>query len=228
MATLASPTSDELLQNVRNMLNQPSSTNSFWSDEELLEYMNEGVRRFFQQIVTADEGQFVTTADLDLVAGTETVALPSDCFKVCTVYRLVSDGYVALPYRQSFNTGFSSTNSASGDMYQPVYYLRGNSLVLRPLPAANETAGLRVEYVQFPDTMITGGDSMTAQLSPIFKDLVQSYAVWKAKIKESLVNGANTAELAKDNLNDLVSMFNEVLAKRSQYPTYIQAWNPEE
>jgi len=228
MATLSAPTIEELLVEVRDMLSQPSATNSTWSDESLANYLNEGVRRAFTEIIQTGEGQFTAAVSLNLVAGSETVALPTDCFKVKCLYRKVANGYEMLSYRNNLTEGYSTTGGESGPSYSPDYSFRGNSLFLRPVPNFNETAGLRLEYIQFPETMLSGGDSLTSQMSPIFRDLIIMYAVYKAKVKESLTNGTDTSTLARENLNDLFTSLREIIAHRSANPTAIIPFNPEE
>lgn len=228
MSTLASPAIEDLLTDVRNMLNQPQATNSFWTDEELASYLNEAVRRYFAECILHGGGQFVAQTDLSIVENTETVTLPDDFYEVRALYRAVSGGYEILPYRNNLTESYSNTGGTSGSTYLPYYYLRGNTLVLRPVPNFSETSALRIEYVQFPTTMITGGETLTSQVSPVFKDLIISYAVYKAKLKESLTSGLQTHAVAKDNLTDLYIAFKEVVAQRSQNPTAMIPFNPEE
>jgi hypothetical protein len=228
MATLSAPTIEELISDVRNMLNQPSASNSFWSDEELATYLNEAVRRYFAEVVLHMEGQFTALDDLNIVANANTIALPTDCFKVKQVWRKVTGGYLPLHYRNNLTESLNTEAAGGGDTFRPDYSFRGNSLVLSQMPGFSETDGIRVEYVQFPETLVTGGDSLTTQVSPVFKDLIIAYAIWKAKVKESLVNGTNTAGLAKDNLNDLFIAFKEAIPNRSASPAAIVPFNPEE
>lgn len=210
------------------MLSQPSATNSTWSDEELATYLNEAVRRYFAEVVMHLEGQFTTVADLDITANTNTIALPSDFFKLKQAWRAVSGGYEPLHYRNNLTEGMNTTGSGGGDNFRPDYYLRGNSLVLSEMPNFSETSGIRIEYVQFPETLVTGGDSLTAQVSPVFKDLIIAYCVYKAKLKESLTNGTNTTAMALQNLNDLFTAFKELIPNRSGSPAAIKPFNPEE
>lgn len=227
MGTLSAPTIESLVENVRDFLNQPEETNSFWSDDELIRYLNEGIRRYFAEVVLRLEGHFTTTTTLNLVANTESVALPSDCFAVKALYRTVSNGYQLLAPDNNTTEGYSTSAGGSGDGYLPNYRFQNNNLILRPLPGFSETSGLKIEYIQFPETMVTGGDSMTAQVSPVFKDLIEMYAVYKAKLKESLVIGTDTTALAKENLNDLFVAFKEAITDRSKFPVYTQPFNPE-
>lgn len=228
MATLSSPTIEDLIVNVRNMLNQPDPANSFWSDDELTAYLNEAVRRYFVEVVQHFEGQFTTTTDLNITTDTETISLPSDFFEMKALYKKVTNGYEMLHYRNQLTGGYSTQGGTAANAYFPSYYLRGNNLVLRPVPNFSETSGLKLEYVQFPETLVTGGDTLTAQISPVFRDLIEAYAVWKAKVKESLVNGSNTAALALQNLNDLFLAFKESIGQRSASPTAIRPFNPED
>lgn len=226
MANLTSPTLNRILKNVRNLLNQPDRNNSFWTDEELTEYINEAIRIYFVEVTMTNEGQFTTTADLNLVSGTETVALPTDCFEVRAVYKAVSGGYVLLNYHNE-DQGYASTGGSGSENYFPDYHFRGNSLVFRPTPNFSETAGIRLEYTQLPDTLINGGDAMTAQVSPLFKQIIEMYAVYKAKLKESMVNGVVMHKVPEDNLSALYTQFKEAIQQRTAAPTYIIPFDPE-
>jgi hypothetical protein len=226
MSTLVSPTLAKLVSNVRRLLNQPSASNSFWADDELADYINEGIRRYFLEVTFNNEGQFTTNTVLDLVAGTENISLPSDCFEVRAVYRIDNDQNIALRYINDFTHSYTTTGADSGGYY-PDYSFQGNSLVLRPKPNFSEVGGLHIDYIQFPDMLATAGDRMTAQVLPLFKELVEMYAVYKAKMRESLVNGVDMTGLAKENLAALYTQFKEAIKNRSQYPQYVEAFNPE-
>lgn len=227
MATLSSPSLGRLLTNVRNMLNSPNPNNSFWSNEELTDYLNKAVHRYFAEIVKNSEGQFTTSIPLDIVKDVETVALPSDFFEVRALYIQRSGGWAILDYENNLTDGFFTNSGTSGNTYSPYYFFRGNNLVLRPTPNYSATAELRLEYVQFPDTMINGGDTLTNQVAPIFSELIEMYAVYKAKLKESTVNGVTMQTGPAQNLADLYTQFKEVVNKRSQYPEYVVPFNPE-
>ena len=227
MATLSAPTAGKLLNNVRNLLNQPNPSNSFWTDLELLEYLNEAIRIYFAQVLKNSEGQFTALADLDIVSGTETVALPSDFFEVKALYIQRNQGYDILTYQPNLTSGYNTTVGNGASLYSPYYFFRGNNLVLRPTPNFSQSAILRLEYVQFPETLVNGGDSLTTQVSPIFKQLIEMYAVYKAKLKESMVSGVDLTAIPKDNLAQMDKLFIETINKRSQYPEFIVPWHPE-
>lgn len=229
MATLASPTLGKLITNARNMLNQPSASNSFWTDGELTEYINEGIRMYYAEVIQNLEGHFQTTTTLDIVSGAEEVSLPSDFFEARSLYIIRNNGWEILQYINDVTSGFSTTGGGNNNsqMYEPYYFFRANKLVLRPTPNFSQTGALRLEYVQFPDVLLNGGDQLTSQVSPIFKQLIEMYAVYKAKLKESMVNGVNMHAVPRENLNEIYTQFKDCINKRSAYPEFIRAFNPE-
>lgn len=224
---LSAPTLGSYLTAVRDLLNQPNASNSFWSDAELVRYINEGIRMYFLEVTTNDEGFWTKTADLSMVANVETITLPSDCFKVKAVYRAVSQGYVVLPYRNAESDSYSTISGGAGDTYLPSYYFRENSLVLRPVPNSDQTNALRIEYIYFPDSMNAAGDTTGTNLLPVFRQLIEMYAVYKAKMKESLVNGVDTSALAKANLAEIYKLFVDTVKNRSKFPQFVKAWHTD-
>lgn len=225
MATLSSPTLQRLIRDARLLLNQPRAENSRWSDTELGEYINDAVKLYFLHINEMAEGQFDKVIDLDLTANTETVNLPADCFSIKVLYRKQNTVFQPLAYRNNFIESYDS-QTASGNTYEPSYYLRGEKLVLRPIPGANETAGLKLEYTAFPETLVVGGDVLSSGISPIFKELVVLYSVYKAKVKDDLVNGSNTRLAAQQLLDAQFVTFKHAVTERSKYPTFIVPFNP--
>lgn len=228
MATLTTPTLQNLVTNARIMLKQQDPKNSTWTDEELLLYVNDGIRMYFLEASMVNEGLFTTTTDLTITSGVETVALPSDFFQAKNVWKKVNDGYLILNYRNSVDSDYSTQGGTSGNNYQPYYYFRGNNLVLRPTPNFTEVAGIKLEYIQFPDNMVYSGDSLTAQIAPVFKQLIEAYVVYRAKLTESMVSNVNTYEAASANLQSIYGLFKATLQNRSKNPTYVLPFNPED
>lgn len=224
---LSSATLGSYITAVRDLLNQPDSANSFWSDQELTRYLNEAIRLYFLEVTNNNEGFWTKTADLNIVSGTETVALPSDCYQVKAVYQQVNQGYVCLPYLNAISDSYSTQGGTDSNTYFPSYYFRENNLVLRPIPNYSATGTLRVEYIYFPDVLMQVGDTAPNNMMPIFRQVIEMYAVYKAKMKESLVNGVDTTALAKANLGDLYTQFKAVVQSRSKFPQFVKAWSAE-
>lgn len=226
--TLSAPTLGKLVSTVRNMLNQPNAANSFWSDAEISDYLNEGIRVYFAEVVQHKEGQWGKTANLDIVSGTETVDLPTDCYQVKTLYKAVSDGYVALPYRNMVTESYATIAGSQGtNSYFPVYDFRENKLLLRPIPQYSEIAGLKLEYIYFPEVLVSAADTLSTNVVPLFKQCVEMYAVCKAKEKESLVKGVDTSSIAKRSRDELFNLMIQSIKGRSAYPQFTVPFSPE-
>lgn len=133
-----------------------------------------------------------------------------------------------LEYRNTFTQGYwTNTGNGSPNVYSPYYFFQGNNLVLRPMPNSSGPLALKVDYVQFPDQMVNGGDSMTNQVSPIFKQLIEMYAVYKAKLKQSMTTGVDLTAIPKKNLDGLYSSFKDTIMPRSAYPIFTEPFSPE-
>jgi len=227
MATLSSPTLQNLISDIRIQLNQRDPNNTTWRDDEIGLYLNDGIKRYFVELVQADEGYFTTQVDLNIVANVETIALPSDCFQVKNLWKKVTNGFISLNYKNSHTMNYSTIGGSSSESYFPDYSFQGNNIVLRDTPNFSETAGIRMEYLQFPNTIVYGGDTLTDQISPIFKELLEIYAIYKCKLKESMVSGGNMHLIPAQQLMVLEAQFKSIIEKRSKNPTYVQAFLPE-
>ena len=241
MSTLTSPTLGKLITNVRNMLGQPNPVNSTWTDAELKEYCNEAIRMYFSEVCKNYEGYFTVSTDpnsgglgngglgnLSYTANNDLVALPSDCFEVRAVYIQRPQGWSCLEYRNTFTEGYW-TNSGNGDpnCYQPYYFFQGNNLVLRPMPNMSGLNALKVDYIQMPDQLINGGDTLTAQISPVFKQLIEKYMIVQAKMKQSMVSGTDLTAIPKASLAEIYANFKNTILARSAYPRHTEAFSPE-
>ncbi len=223
---------------MRNILGQPNPTNSTWTDGELTEYLNEGIRMYFSEVVKNYEGYFTISTDpqsggtgnLSYIADTDLVALPVDCFQVKAVYIQRPQGWSILDYRNDVTHGYW-TGQGSGtnpNTYQPFYFFQGNNLVLRPVPSSGALNALKVDYIQLPDQMVNGGDTLTNQVSPVFKQLIEMYAVYKAKLKQSMVSGTDLTALPKANLAEIYGTFKNAIMPRSAYPVFTDPFSPED
>lgn len=228
MATLTVPTAENLLRNVRIILKQPKAENSNWSDTELIKYLNDGIKKFFLVLNQDGEGQFDKATNLDVVNNVETVALPSDFFSCKALYSIQNNYNRILRYEPNIVKSYVTTPMSGPNFYEPIYYFRGTSLVLRPIPAFTTTGGtgLYLEYTAWPTTLVVGADTLPSGISPMFNELTEMYAVYKAKISMDLTNGGNTRAAAEKHLGDLYANFLEQVTGLSKYPLCITPWNP--
>lgn len=231
MATLVAPSLERLIRDARIALNQPKPENSRFSDAELTGYANDALQQIFLTVNEAGEGQFDKKANLSIVGGTETVALPSDCFSVKALYKVQGTTARRLEYHQNILNDYDLTVASTGaSSYEPYYYFRANNIVLRPTPGASETGdgatgGLIVEYTAYPAVLVYGSDTLDNGMSPLFKELIVSYIIAKAKFKDDLSGQGKGFELANSRMVDLFRQFRHQLMERSKAPQYISSWD---
>lgn len=230
MAAVVVPTLERIIRDVRIRLNQPKAENSRWSDTELTEYINEALQQMFLTINEACEGQFdkITSPGLNTTNAVETVVLPTDCFAIRGVWFKQGTINRRLEYRQNIMEDYANDASTNGQAnYEPYYYLRGNNLVLRPIPGFTSTNGpLVIEYTAYPNVLVYGGDTLDSGISPLFKQLLVAYAVTEAKRKDDLVTNGSSRTAAESHLADLWHNFKHQLLERSKAPQYITPYEP--
>lgn len=185
----------------------------------------------------AGEGQFDKFTNLGITGGNELVALPADCFAIKTIHKVQGTIARRLEYHQNIVNDYDLTTSSQGSSsYEPYYYLRGNNIVLRPIPGATETGGasspntatggLLVEYTAYPQVLVYGGDTMDNGMSPLFKELIVMYVVFKAKLKDDLSGQGAGVRVAQQHRDDLFKQFRHQLMERSKAPQYISTFEP--
>lgn len=227
MAAVVAPSLERIIRDARLLLNQPKQENSRFSDTELTGYANDALQQIFHTVNEAGEGQFDKTTNLSITNAVETIALPADCFAIKALFKVQNTINRRLEYRQNIMMDYdnSATNSGS-TTYEPYYYLRGNSLVLRPIPGFSEANSLILEYTAFPNVLVYGGDTMDAGISPLFKELIVMYVVAKAKLRDDLSGGGQGYALAASHRDDLFRQFKHQLIERSKAPQYITVFEP--
>jgi hypothetical protein len=140
---------------VRQEFNQ-ASAGGFVDDNFIDQSANEGFYKYALMLMKATQGYFETTALLDIVAATETIALPSNFSNqpshlgTVIVEKIVSGARVPLRYRRRYDEANSTTGGSSGESFIPTYDFRGNNLVLEPTPVSSETGGIRLTYKALP------------------------------------------------------------------------------
>jgi hypothetical protein len=137
----------------RQSKNEDYSATSGISQEEILYYLNEGLADLQTAIVHAHDRAFIAEGFLNTVANQEAYDLPANM--------LDHGGLLTVEYSDSGNDQFyykleplhprerSSRISAS-----PSFYIRrANQVILRPVPSATITNGLRLQYIKRLDKL---------------------------------------------------------------------------
>lgn len=230
MAQVIAPNLERIIRNVRILLNQPKAENSRFSDAELIIWANDAIQQIFLTVNEAGEGQFdkITNPGLNATNAVETITLPVDCFAVKAAWWKQNTIMRRLEYKQNTTLDYDATSANSGQTtYEPYYYFRGNNIVLRPIPGFTSTDGpLIIEYTAYPSVLVYGSDTMDAGISPLFRELIESYVVSKAKFRDDLSGQGQGYELANGRMVDLFRQFKHQLMERSKAPQYTTPYEP--
>ncbi len=227
MAAVVQPSLERIIRDARTALRQPKAENSRFTDAELTGYANDAIQQIFAITNENSEGQFDKTTTLNIASGVDTVALPVDCFAVKALYKVQGTVNRRLEYRQNITQDYDNNSTNSGSTtYEPFYYFRVNNIVLRPIPGFSETNGLVLEYTSYPDVLVYGGDILTSGISAVFKELVVSYVIAKAKFSDDLSGGGSGYALANDRMLGLFASFRHEVSERSKAPQFVSSFEP--
>ena len=121
-------------------------------------FLNNAYRFYHNKLVGAGCKRILATpGSLDLSAGTQEVALPSDFYYIYKLSRVRSDTRIPLMYKSNLEAATVTDGAATGDGYFPTYDVQGTNLILNPIPEADETGALYLEY--WPTITEMSGDS---------------------------------------------------------------------
>lgn len=167
-------------------------SDGFIANGELDNYINQGVRYIYTQMVQRFEDYFiipgtsVNGGEFDTVNNQQLYALPEDLHKVVRVEMRDASSdddrdYYRIRRANIANYDFSSRVPAfSAGFYNYSYYIAGNKLGLRPIPSdANQT--IRIWYVPFIPTLVD--DSDVPEIPLIYHDLIADFAAIKCLSK---------------------------------------------
>lgn len=177
-------------QKLRRKLDELSE--SFWEDDELDDYLNEGYFHYWQWMLNARYQRCRKSVFLNIVANNEAIVLPSD-FAIADRVEQVRDSVtVPLRWRERFDEP-NYTNGAFGWGNYTVTF-EGASLILEPTPGENVTGGIKLRYFYFPVRLVNDGDSPDAAFLDFYQDIIIGQAVLFAKAKEEAI-GQGGADL---------------------------------
>ena len=221
----------DLLTKIRRQLDESSP--AFWTDDELIDYVNEGYIHYWQWLIQAGHPAAISdpSTSLDIVDGVNEIALPLDFVKARLVERVMDSATIPMEFFERFDTSNRtsgvSTNSLLG--YVPRYRFQGPSLVLEPTPCMSQTGGILLTYFYNPDRL-TSGDTPSAPFDDLYSDLLVLYAIICAKEHEEMISpgtgGVDSAPFL-GRLQRLEQKFKESIEPMSTQRLYSEAFGIE-
>lgn len=140
---------------------QEQSANMF-NEGDIKQAIGDAYGFYSFAMINEGAGWFATTANLAIIAATETVSVASltpPFISLIMVEKNFSTGTKPLKTNQGRWNFKSSIGVGAGESYMPEYYMRGQNIVLVPTPvtaeAASTTTGLKAHY-NYQPTLPTG------------------------------------------------------------------------
>jgi len=167
---------------VRTLLRETVTGDSYWSDAELLIYANLCQDMRVMQMVEAHEGWFTDRFEDDLVANQGEYTLPEGSDIVRRVLLKFPDTGLEVPLVRNERWSDSVVNSSSGSVADlggavPTYRLVGEVLLLEPAPTVSRTDGLVIEIEGLPARITADGSKFDLKFPSMFETLV-TFDIW--------------------------------------------------
>ena len=119
------------------------------SDEEFVQYMNDGQDSIMSELERIDHKDFTREAFITTVAGTEAYNLPSDIYLgtniVAAEYSFTGNSQ---DFRHMRRITLNERDTSEVGLHPFQYILRNKQILLNPVPTTGRTNGLRLSYVK--------------------------------------------------------------------------------
>lgn len=166
------------------------SEESYWTDAELTDYINEAYYYYWEWLLNARDNRSLKSTTLDIVAGTAEIALPSDFVVARLVEKVEDNSTYPIKWFERFDEP-NYTAGVSYSNYYPDFTIRfvGSNVVLEPTPNTSQTGGIKLTYYFHPTELSDDTDIPDAGFSPLYHSLLPFKAAVYAKTKEEAYGG---------------------------------------
>lgn len=193
----------DLLADVRSRLDE--STARFWTDAELIRWINEGLRVVARRTETLEDAE--TT--LQSIAGGAKYALPAACQRVHRVEFAPSSASIVYPmelksyYEMDELWGTQQLISRSYPSYA-VFWGAPPNIIMQVYPVPSQMGTFNIFYYRLPKAL--AGASDVADISEGWHDLVVLYCEYVALRKDRDDRWQDAKTLFEEGLNQMVDV----------------------
>lgn len=154
-------TKAEILTDIRARLNEVTA--AFWTDVQLLVWINHRYQDLVTAVETTFENYFLTEVATDLIEDQQEYSLPTDFKRMVRI----EINYDITNNATAFNKATPATlddvraqlaDSNLGSSGSPVYYIQGDLLGFIPIPDADGTSAVKLWYVAEQDDLSDDSD----------------------------------------------------------------------
>src|SRR3990167_3188511 len=161
----------------------PDDTSSFFTDTEIVRFINQAQRELNMTVIQSYENYLTTEADLNISANVDAYTLNTAVIKILRVEDIRNS-----PATEIFPISLNEKELYAGRFYHDLvnqgnpdrYFLRGNSIVFRPIPDFTQNSSVRVFFAKrLADFVATTGTAGATSVSEIPSEYHEALA-WKA------------------------------------------------
>lgn len=183
------------LGDIRDELNTllDDTTENFYTDTERDAFINSAYFELYARAVMLNDGvgSEVSTSSLTVTADTKTIALPSDFYRLVSIYYEDSNSTYKWDVISPVNQHRKRSEISRGSKAL-CCYLRGTNLVVVPTP--NWSGTVEIEYVPEPTEMSADSDEPTG-IPKTHRSLIAYKAFLRLKEKEGVSPSGGTIEV---------------------------------
>jgi hypothetical protein len=201
----------QIIDAARSILKDPLDSSrafpydeSFYKDTDLLTDLNFEQRTIANKLIQTYENYFVTQTSIGVSSAQDYYQLPTDMIKILRLedatnsnatIELIPTTFNDLDYFQPTIFGISSIGSITH------YAMKGNYLVVRPVPSTNRT--LRLHYCKRLDDMVS--QSQVSEIPLEYHEIL----MWGI-VKRALIRGESTPEALQVAMGEYTRLYKEM------------------
>jgi len=153
---------------IRRWIHEVTASESYYSDNLIINLLNASYKRRVSQVIEAFEGGFTQVATRDLTADQYNYAWPTGLARLRRLDRVETSGtQIPIP-RWERHFEINNPTSVEPFTFRPT----GSGFILEPTPSVTVTNGLRLEYQAVPDDLAADGDTLHTDWPEMYTELL--------------------------------------------------------
>lgn len=217
-----------ILADIRALLRETTAAASFWSDAELLLYLNLSQDLRAAEMMLAHEGWWKERKTVALVSNQKEYLIQegTDRSKRIMIVHQTGNRTVeqTLVRDERWDSGFVTDTGGglTGLGTLPTYRFVGDLIYLEPPPFEVANKSLVIELEAAPDRLTTGTDKLDYRWPSLAETLlILDTAIMALRVENSQGNAAPDTSMGLDQQRkDLEKVWKKIIATRSYGPTY--------
>lgn len=155
-------TLEQMQDQIYEILGKSRQTYGLLTPTKVTAMINDSMRHIMTLMLGMNASWANKVDYLDVVGDSHYVDLPADCAVVnfLKMKNATDTAYQPLKYNENYD-GATSVQAQSPVSYSPIYHFVNSKIWLDPIPDANITDGIMIEYIAFPTELVSNNDPIS-------------------------------------------------------------------